>query len=333
MIPKVSIIVPIFNAAKTLHRCLDSLISQTLKDIEIICVDNGSSDNSGNILEGYRSDERIIIFHQQNAGVSAARNQGISLATGEYIAFLDADDYVDSKTYEILYSVAEEKGSDMVVCDFYRITETGRHHEIQCDQTGKPESVLDNMFSWSVVVVWNRLIKRSMISDLFFREDISLMEDKVYVASVLKKMISCGKCDTVDYVSEALIYYVNDPSSHSLTPKTAELLLPKSLQGLDHLYDLLKDFHPDRIKRQYYNFVLNYAFLTYWKRRQSRISESVFQKALSPYLQGLSKYTRPSARKKITLVAISKGFRPAHNYDWLMAFPILKDRLHRILSK
>ncbi|MBR3064638.1 MAG: glycosyltransferase [Bacteroidales bacterium] len=331
MAPKVSIVVPIFNAAKTIHRCLDSLKSQTLKEIEIICVNDGSSDNSGTILEDYRSDDRIIIHHQKNEGVSAARNRGVSLATGEYIAFLDADDYADPTTYETLYTAARENVASMVVSDFYRVTVSGLLLENQCAQSGKPELVLDSMFSWSVVVVWNRLIKRDLLFDVSFTEGISLMEDKLYIASILKKMMTCDPYMQVYHVPKALIYYVNDPSTLTLTPRSAERLLPKSLQGLDHLYNLLKDFQPEKTKRQYYTFILEYAFLTYWKRRQTSIPELIFQESLSPYAYGINRYTRPGIRKTITLTAISKGFRAAQKYDWLMAFPIMADRVRHIL--
>lgn len=93
--PKVSIIVPVYNVENYLRKCLDSLINQTLKNIEIICINDGSTDNSLSILEEYASkDERIIVINQENAGVSSARNRGLEIATGEYIAFVDADDSV-----------------------------------------------------------------------------------------------------------------------------------------------------------------------------------------------------------------------------------------------
>ena len=91
--PKVSVIIPVYNVEKYLQKCLDSVINQTYKNLEIICVDDGSPDNSGGILDAYaQNDSRIIVIHQENAGVSAARNRGLDAATGEYIAFVDSDD-------------------------------------------------------------------------------------------------------------------------------------------------------------------------------------------------------------------------------------------------
>ena len=91
----ISVIIPVFNAEKYLRRCLDSVLSQTYENLEVILVDDGSTDNSGSICEEYAViDKRVRVFHQVNAGVSSARNQGISLVSGEYLTFLDADDYI-----------------------------------------------------------------------------------------------------------------------------------------------------------------------------------------------------------------------------------------------
>jgi len=115
-IPNVSIIVPIYNVEPYLHRCLDSLVNQTLKDIEIICINDCSPDNSLDILKEYaEKDERInIINFEKNQGVSVARNTGIEIAKGEYIGFVDSDDYVDLDFYEKLYKKARETDADMV---------------------------------------------------------------------------------------------------------------------------------------------------------------------------------------------------------------------------
>ena len=103
---KVSVIVPVYNCEKYLKKCLDSLVNQTLKDIEIICVNDGSTDNSGRILEEY-TDSRIKIITKENGGLSSARNAGIAVAKGEYLGFVDSDDWVDLDFYEKLYNTAK----------------------------------------------------------------------------------------------------------------------------------------------------------------------------------------------------------------------------------
>ena len=116
---KLSIIVPVFNTEKYLSECLNSLINQTLKSIEIICVDDGSTDNSLSILEKFHSkDERVKIIHQGNFGVSVARNNGIAMAQGEYIGFVDSDDWVDADFFEKLYNASQKFGAEVVAGDF-----------------------------------------------------------------------------------------------------------------------------------------------------------------------------------------------------------------------
>ena len=119
--PKVSVIVPVYNVEKYIDKCLESLVNQTLKDIEIIIVNDGSTDNSIKIVEEYKEKykNKIIYLEKENGGLSDARNYGIQYAKGEYIAFLDSDDYVDRKMYEKLYNKAIENNSDIVECDFY----------------------------------------------------------------------------------------------------------------------------------------------------------------------------------------------------------------------
>ena len=102
---KVSIIVPVYNVASYLSKCLDSCINQTLYDIEIICVDDGSTDNSGELLDEYKAvDSRIQVIHKENGGLSSARNYGLDHANGDYIAFVDADDWIEENTFERLTS-------------------------------------------------------------------------------------------------------------------------------------------------------------------------------------------------------------------------------------
>lgn len=122
MMFKISVIVPIYNVEKYLKQCIDSLLNQTLKDIEIVLVDDGTKDNSGKIADEYKSKfDNIKVIHQENGGLGPARNTGIDNATGEYIAFVDGDDWVQSDMYEKLYKIAKKTDCDIVVsghCDY-----------------------------------------------------------------------------------------------------------------------------------------------------------------------------------------------------------------------
>ena len=118
---KISIVIPVYNVEKYIHQCMDSIINQTFKDIQIICIDDGSSDNCPLILDEYAlKDSRIMVIHQENAGVSAARNAGIKIATGEYIIFPDSDDWMELDALENLWREAERTKADIVYGDFLR---------------------------------------------------------------------------------------------------------------------------------------------------------------------------------------------------------------------
>ena len=115
---KVSLIVPVYNTDKYLKKCLDSLLNQTLKDIEIIIINDGSKDNSDNIINSYH-DKRIKYFKQENKGIGKTRNLGIKKSQGEYLAFVDSDDYLDSHFCEYLYVKCHNNDCDIAICDYY----------------------------------------------------------------------------------------------------------------------------------------------------------------------------------------------------------------------
>ncbi len=136
--PKVSVIIPVYNVEKYLRQCLDSVVNQTLKDIEIICVDDGSTDYSSSILDEYAAkDKRIQVIHKENGGYGKAMNTGIDHATGEYIGIVEPDDYVELNMFETLYNKAIETNVDFVKSNFYQFKEDLHQQIISLDNLGK----------------------------------------------------------------------------------------------------------------------------------------------------------------------------------------------------
>lgn len=120
--PEISVIIPVYNSEKFLTRCLDSIIKQTFKDLEIICVNDGSTDNSLKILYSFaQKDKRITVINSHNTGPSIARNKGINIASGEYISFVDSDDWIDLDFFEKLYNTAKRYDADIAVCGIKRL--------------------------------------------------------------------------------------------------------------------------------------------------------------------------------------------------------------------
>lgn len=186
----ISVIVPVYNVEKYLDACINSIISQAYKDLEIILIDDGSTDSSGKICDQYaKKDSRIQVIHKKNNGVSSARNMGIDIAKGEYIAFVDSDDYIDIHMYETLNEMAVKTGADIVECDFmYRKCEKKVQGEAY---TFSGLEVLKKLYSDNTehgilsVSPCNKIFKRDVVSDIRFKVGCSIAEDRDFILRVL----------------------------------------------------------------------------------------------------------------------------------------------------
>ena len=198
---KVSVIVPIYNVEKYLNRCLDSLVNQTLKDIEIILVNDGSTDGSKDIAKTYEKEyQNVKLYNKKNGGLSDARNYGLKYATGKYVAFIDSDDYADITLYEKMYKKAEEEKLDYVECDF--IWEYPKKSKID---TGIRYTNIKEMMTYARVIAWNKLIKRKLIKEEF---PLGLhYEDIEFFYKLIPEIKSFG------FVEEPLIHYVQRKNS------------------------------------------------------------------------------------------------------------------------
>lgn len=190
---KLSIIVPVFNTEKYLSECLNSLINQTLKSIEIICVDDGSTDNSLSILEKFHSkDGRVKIIHQENFGVSVARNNGIAMAQGEYIGFVDSDDWVDADFFEKLYNASQKFGAEVVAGDFLWYKGNSQKPKMKYKEekfyTETSEKVKNALIP-KLNYIWNKIYKRESLLKLNipFEKD-RYYEDMIWLVQVIYYM-------------------------------------------------------------------------------------------------------------------------------------------------
>ena len=160
--PKVSIIVPVYKAEKYLHRCIDSILSQSFTDWELILVDDGSPDSSGAICDEYaQKDARIQVIHKVNGGVSNARQSGMDIAKGEYVIHADPDDWVETNMLEELYGKAKEEDADMVICDFIYEYAAGPKYHRQNIESLDSRSVLKQLLLQQLHgSCCNKLVKR-----------------------------------------------------------------------------------------------------------------------------------------------------------------------------
>ncbi len=198
----ISIIVPIYNAEKYLNKCLDSLISQTKKELELILINDGSTDSSEQIIKGY-DDKRIKYYKNKNQGIGKTRNFGINKATGKYIMFLDSDDFLELDACEKMYEKAEKDNLDIVICDYYRYFENGKTEEVKLPNF-KNSSLKDNPnIICEHLSPWAKIYK----ADLLKKNNIKFVENLKYEDApfVIEALVCAEK---IGKVNMPLNYYV-----------------------------------------------------------------------------------------------------------------------------
>ncbi len=211
---KVSVVMPIYNAYNYLRPAIDSVLNQTLSDIELICIDDGSTDSSFEIIKEYKQiDPRVVIITENNAGPAIARNKGLLRARGKYVIFLDADDFFDYGVIEKLYNLAEEKSLDIAVCrfDIYNNRKSKFEDNIKSDHGeifDQNEIVSKNDFpdiilSCTTGYVWNKLFRREFLAEkeIMFDPELNVFEDTHFVVTALSLADRIGK------VHERLIHH------------------------------------------------------------------------------------------------------------------------------
>lgn len=223
---KVSLIIPVFNAEKYLRRCLDSAVNQTYENMEIICVDDGSTDGSKQIIEEYaKNDKRIITIYQENKGESSARNEGLRIAGGDYIGFMDCDDWIENDMYESLAEALERENADMAAAGWYKET---REESIPI-KNDKPvekgifgnRQLLRYLYERDsyrgFAYIWDKLYKRKLLLDkdgglIVFDEELKLGGDVLFLAQIALNT------ESAVYIDRHFYHYFQreDSGCHSL---------------------------------------------------------------------------------------------------------------------
>ena len=195
---KISVIVPVYNAERYLKRCVESILMQTYSNLEVILVDDGSTDNSGKICDDYlKVDSRVRVIHKANGGVSSARNYGLEVAIGKYVTFVDSDDWIENDAIEILYNLLVKNKAECSCFSFYI---DKKHYIQECKQNGNTVKVLDSSTAIEFALsnnkfsgyVWNKLYSLHIIREkaICFDENISICEDLLFN---IKYLVCCNK--------------------------------------------------------------------------------------------------------------------------------------------
>lgn len=241
--PKISVIIPVFNTSKFLNKCVNSVLKQTYKNLEVVLIDDGSTDNSGILCDDFaKADKRVVTIHKQNGGLSSARNVGLDTATGEFIAFVDSDDFVEPTMIEVLLNNIIKAGSDISICSFAMETETGKPYAdtppLKNETFSKSEALalLNEPRQDRFTVAWNKLYRKRLFDNLRYPEG-KIHEDQ-WLAH--KLFFKAGKVSTI---TDKLYHYVVHEGSIMQSSNPI-----KHFDDIDALFDRIEFYKTNNLK-------------------------------------------------------------------------------------
>ena len=295
--PKVSVIVPVYNVEQYVRRCLESLVNQTLEDIEIIVVNDGSQDGSKYILQEYKEkySNKIVYLEKINGGLSDARNYGIKYATGDYIAFLDSDDYVELDTYEKLYNKAISTNADMTECDFYWEYPDKKIH----DKTANYKNESD-MYANARVVAWNKLYKKEILleANIEFPKGLRY-EDVEFFYKILPKL------KKIELIPEPLIHYIQRENSITYVQNERTQEIFTILDNIIEYYQQnnLYNKYQKELEYMYTRILFGSSFKRIVKIKDKKVRNQLLEKTIK------TAYNKFPNWKKNTILKGSKGVK------------------------
>ncbi|RQO35059.1 glycosyl transferase family 2 [Chryseobacterium sp. KBW03] len=260
--PRVSIIVPVYNVENYLTKCLDSLVNQSLPNIEILVVNDGSRDHSEKIIEGYaqRYPEKIKAFTKENGGLSDARNFGIDRASGDYIGFVDSDDYVTETMFEEMLLLAEKHQAKMVICNIQKVDENGRVTQKLTQIPNMPEKIaLESNFSVFSDISYfacNKLFKRELFNQRRFKKGIHF-EDIQLIPQLLLE------CETIAQTQNFHYQYLERSDSITKTHTEKGLDMLKAVVDVEKIFSTSQYSHKKEELKNFQIFEGVYSFLAY----------------------------------------------------------------------
>lgn len=248
----ISIIIPVYKVEKYLEKCIQSLINQTYENLQIILVDDGSPDNCGKICDEYaKKDHRIEVIHKSNGGLSDARNKGLEIAKGEYIGFIDSDDYIESDMYEVLYNLLKQYNADVSICNFYTVSQGKiaiKNAENGIKEYNRIEILKEVLLDNNIQsYAWNKLYKKELF------DEIKYPVGKKY-EDIGTTFYLLEKCNKVVVTEKPEYYYINRQDSivNNVTETTITDYIELIMQRYDYIEENIKElssYNKDYLKR------------------------------------------------------------------------------------
>lgn len=315
----ISVIVPVYNVEKYLDNCVESIVNQTYKDLEIILVDDGSPDNCPVMCDEWaKKDDRIKVIHKENGGVSSARNIGLDNVTGEYIGFVDSDDYLKSNMYELLIENLTATNSDISVCSTFLVDE---NNNIKADnifesQVLNQEEAVKFLSYKMNNSLWNKLFKKDMFKGCRFDEGHTFGEDHLILLQVLKNV------NRVSFISDSLYYYVQ--RSNSTTGSKF------SKRSFDQVY--MKDALYNYVKENYL-YVSEYYRKLSFTARENMCRKIILSNSDEEFAKELDEYKK-YMKKEFSIVKSNLSKRETLEYKMICYFkPMYKFVFGKIFKK
>ncbi|MGN8922567.1 glycosyltransferase family 2 protein [Lachnospiraceae bacterium HCP28S3_F9] len=273
----VTVIIPVYNVEMYLPLCINSILKQTYQNLEIILIDDGSTDDSPGICDTYAlKDNRIKVIHQQNQGAAVARNTGLENATGEYIVFVDSDDFINEKMIEKLYIALKQTDSDLSICNFKYTSENGK--EIDLKETDiknevlYTEEIIDKLFqnnNCGYIVIWNKMYKKDLWKQIRYPVGV-IYEDEAVIHHIF------SKCKKVATISDELYYY-RQVSGSIMHSERNEKNLDKYLALADRLMFFKNTVNKENIRKLAYQYWYHYLDDYYYFSKRNRNSARLKQ--------------------------------------------------------
>ncbi len=293
----ISVIVPVYKVENCLRKCVDSILAQTYTNLEIILVDDGSPDKSGQICEEYKKkDKRIKVIHKENGGLSSARNVGLDLARGEYYAFVDSDDYIEKETYELLYNAIKEYETDIACQGIIRENEqTGDKQIIRTPEEEKvyncTEALYQILLSNEIgISVWSKLYKKEVFDNVRFPEG-KTNEDAAILLQTLK-----GR--TLVHIAKPTYHYMfrdGSITSH-YSINNCECFFENSLDIMKEIQNLYPEIYGEA--EVYFTEGMLALFVRYYS--QSAVKDANMKKYLNEYKKHWTKIFTKSKCQTVT---------------------------------
>ena len=343
LMPKVSVIIPVYNVEKYLRKCLESIFKQTYKNIEIIVVNDGSTDGSCQVLNDLKEeDDRLIIINKKNGGLSSARNAGIEAATGEYLVFVDSDDWIDEKYIENMYVISDTYDCDIVQCGYESVFfDDSNIKEDKSNINRQPllytvkefSYTTYTLLSWQCNLAWNKLYKKSLFQNIRFPVG-KIHEDEFTIYKVVWSANRIGvvsdKLYYYRYRSESIMHQTYSKKRLHASEAFSERELFYEAMGETELSCLTKRWHLEWIKGQkkaVYSMMDNHIkeeILRYFEEKEKMLMEqldkSVFGKEGFQYTDACFPFTK--VEKNASIIIYGGGnvgrayFRQIYQQDY-----------------